>query len=474
MSLAVGEIVGDYRITGVIGGGGSGEVYRVEHTITRRVEALKALASGRHHPIDEEQRFLREIQVQASLQHPNIASVHNAFFTRDGLALIMELVEGEALDAILERGRIPLAAAVAYALQVLAALRYAHAHGVLHRDVKPGNIIVTRNGVVKLTDFGLARAARSARLTQSGELAGSPYYMSPEQIGDSPLDARTDLYSLGVVLYEMACGQRPFTGESSFAVMQAHVERKPVPPVEVDPTIGPALDCAILTALAKDPADRFQSAEKFEQALVAARETLHLPRSAVGRRRWTRLPGVPVSRTVRTAALIAVGVGALIAAAMVSTGRHQSPERPDRPPVAVEPRAAPALAVPPAAEPQLAAPAAPLEAVADAAPAPEPAPRPAARKRAPRPRDVVILGAATYKPEAPPAVEGGAPLNPPVVDSAPAPGPPETAVVSAGPAATVTTAPAQKKRGNRMLRTLGKIVRPWKAGDKRPEDSAAK
>jgi hypothetical protein len=458
MSLGVGDIVGDYRIVAVIGVGGSGEVFRVEHTITRQAEAMKALSSGRYHPLDEEERFLREIQLQASLHHPNIASVHNAFFASGGLALVMELVEGESLDAILERGRIPLPVAVNYALQVLEALRHAHARSILHRDVKPGNILITPSGVVKLTDFGLARATKSARLTQSGELAGSPYYMSPEQISDAKLDGRTDLYSLGVVLYEMATGRRPFPGDNSFEVMRAHVERQPVPPMDLDPAIGPDLNCVILTAMAKDPGERFQSAAKFQQALEAARQSL-LSSPAGARRK--RLPGVPLSRTARIAILTGVGVCSLILAGVVATGdRARAPAAP--PPAAV---AAPAPA-PAAIQP---APVAPAEAAEESATT-------LPRKRVRRARELVILGVATPKPEPPPHVAPGPPkrdaeLPVPTVEPPPPPSSetPRTKIERIEP----PPAPAPKKRGNRVLRTLGKIVQPWKAGDDKQKASSS-
>lgn len=461
MSLGVGDIVGDYRIVGVIGVGGSGEVFRVEHTITRQAQAMKALVSGRHHPLDEEERFLREIQLQASLQHANIASVHNAFFTPGGLALVMELVEGESLDAILERGRIPLPLVLDYTLQVLEALRHAHARSILHRDVKPGNILITGKGVVKLTDFGLARATRSARLTQSGELAGSPYYMSPEQISDARLDARTDLYSLGVVLYEMATGRRPFPGDSSFEVMRAHIERPPIPPIDLEPAIGPDLNRVILTALAKDPAERFQSAAKFQQALQAARQNLQASATGTPRK---RLPGIPLSRTARTFLLTGVGVCSLILAVALGVD-DRAPAPPPASPQAAEPAPAPVAAP----QPVEVAPAAPADAV-QAPPATPP------RKRVRRARELVILGAATPKPEPPPHVAAEAPAPGAEVPS-PALEPPPAPPASALPETKVERIetpppPAPKKRGNRLLRTLDKIIQPWKPGDDKPKDAS--
>ncbi|MBZ5618111.1 MAG: protein kinase [Acidobacteriia bacterium] len=268
MSLEVGSQLGEYRILSRIGGGAYGEVFEAEHVITRRRDALKVLVDGHVHVAEDQQRFLREIQVQASLQHPNIAAVYNAFPTPHGLALVMELVRGEPLSAIMARGRVPLAQGIGYALGMLAGLSHAHTQGVVHRDIKPENIIVTPDGSVKLTDFGLARSLASPRLTQSGEFAGSPCYMSPEQgLGNSVVDSRSDTYSAGVVLYEIVTGRLPFTGETSFAVMSAHQSSPPQPPVELDPTIGTELNQVILTALEKDLARRFQTAAAFHAAL---------------------------------------------------------------------------------------------------------------------------------------------------------------------------------------------------------------
>jgi serine/threonine-protein kinase len=278
VKLHPGDTVGDYRIVKVLGSGGSGEVFQAEHQITRRVEALKVLLSGG--PSGEADRFLREIQVQASLNHPHIASVHNAFWAGEDLVMAMEFVEGESLDKILERGRLPLKTTLEYARQALEAIEYAHAHGVMHRDIKPANMIVTPGGSLKLTDFGLAKAATDARLTQSGAVVGTVYYMPPEQVKSAAtVDGRADIYSLGAVLYELAAGRRPFDAESPFDVMLAHVQSQPTAPCAIQPNIPRTVSDAILKALAKAPADRFASAAEFAEAL---RE---VPAS-VPRRKW--------------------------------------------------------------------------------------------------------------------------------------------------------------------------------------------
>ena len=196
--IQIGDIVGDYRVIEIAGAGGMGAVYKIEHIITRRIEAMKILPPSSSSDPEQIQRFEREIQVQARLHHPNIVALYNA--VRDGasIALVMEFVEGESLQRKLEAGPLPVATAVDYAIQVLRALAYAHDNGVIHRDVAPANIIITPERVAKLTDFGLARGAADLRLSASGVPIGSPWYMSPEQVkATGPMDARTDIYATG-------------------------------------------------------------------------------------------------------------------------------------------------------------------------------------------------------------------------------------------------------------------------------------
>lgn len=268
MSFEIGDTVDVYKVTGVVGRGGMGRVYKVEHTITRRVEAMKAVIGGLPEASEQARRFLQEIQCQAKLSHPNIASVYNAFWLKGDLVLVMELVDGPSLQDLIEEGPIQLMTAIDYASQSLRALSYAHQNGVVHRDVSPGNILIASGGTVKLADFGLAKALAGPRLTQGEEAMGSVYYAAPEQLQALPtVDERADVYSMGAVLYEMVTGETMFDADSLYDVMKAQVEQAPPAPIAKNPEIPRALNDLILTALEKDPARRFQSAGAFLAAL---------------------------------------------------------------------------------------------------------------------------------------------------------------------------------------------------------------
>jgi serine/threonine-protein kinase len=192
--------------------------------------------------------------------------------------MVMEFVDGVTLEQKLKDGPLPVLQALDAASQVLSALEYAHAQGVIHRDIKPANMIVTKAGVVKLMDFGIAKAATDHKLTMTGTTMGSLYYMSPEQIqGVATLDGRADLYSVGVTLYQLVTGKRPFDGDSQYAIMAAHLEKTPVPPVTLDPSLPQALNDLILMSVAKDPNARFQTAGAFRNALAAVAATLKAP-----------------------------------------------------------------------------------------------------------------------------------------------------------------------------------------------------
>ncbi len=267
MSLHVGEAVGDYRVVGIIGAGGMGQVFQVEHKITKRKEAMKVLIADLADDT-QIQRFKREIEVQARLNHPNIAAVHNAFRLKDRLILVLEFVEGRTLENILKRGKLPWETGFDYMRQTLDALSYAHENGVIHRDVSPANLMVTDSGLVKLMDFGVAKSLGDFRLTDGGSMIGSLYYMAPEQVkGGSEPDPRADVYSAGAILYEIVTGRRPFDYQDRFSLMVAQVEEQARPPREIEPELPAGLDEIILKALAKDPGARYQSAKELLHAL---------------------------------------------------------------------------------------------------------------------------------------------------------------------------------------------------------------
>jgi eukaryotic-like serine/threonine-protein kinase len=303
MIFGPGDRIGDYEVLCPLGAGGMGSVYKVRHAISQRVEALKVILPSASPSPEMAERFLREIRLQASLEHPHIASLHNAFRIHDDLVMVMEFVEGVSLREKLRSLGITLAQALEYAAQVLDALVYAHAHGVIHRDIKPSNVMIASHGVVKLLDFGLAMSSAAEgqnaelTLTQPGMLLGSPYYISPEQARGERADARSDVYSTGAMLYEMVAGRPPFDAAgagSAYSIIAAHLHQTPRSPAEVNPHVPQELAQIILKALAKNPDDRFGTAEQFLAALklvqvdairlndtaTVALQSIHPPRDA--------------------------------------------------------------------------------------------------------------------------------------------------------------------------------------------------
>jgi serine/threonine protein kinase len=274
MSDETSRRIGDYEVLGVLGSGGMGKVFKVRNVISERIEAMKILLPDLAGRQDLADRFLREIKLLATLNHPNIAALRTALTLNNQLVMVMEYVEGMTLAARLEQGPIPLADTLNYIDQTLGALSYAHQQHVIHRDIKPGNMMLTPPGIVKLMDFGIARSGTDRGLTTTGTTMGSLYYMSPEQVKGEATDARSDLYSLGVSLYEMVTGQRPFRSDSDFSLMAAHLEQTPKPPIELKSDLPAALNEIILISIAKDPPKRFQSADAFRNALNSVRKTL--------------------------------------------------------------------------------------------------------------------------------------------------------------------------------------------------------
>jgi serine/threonine protein kinase len=264
--LNPGDRVDGYEIVSVAGAGGMGRVYTARSVTSGRTDAIWVLAP--HLGSDEELVDVCRIGMaaQAALDHPNVAKVYSTLAVGGLPGMVIEHVEGASVETLLANRRIPMVDIRNYANQVLDALSHVHARGVIHRNIKPRVILVSRTGEVKLVGFSVA-CFRGASRPGSGRWFGSPDYMSPEQIKNEELDFRTDLYSLGVTLYEMVTGRCPYTGNSEFAVMQAHLQQTPPAPIDIVPGMPPALNAAILVAMSKTREARFQSAEAMRAAL---------------------------------------------------------------------------------------------------------------------------------------------------------------------------------------------------------------
>ena len=271
---------GRYRIDEPIGRGGMASVYRGYDLTLGREVAIKILDRELADDNAFRTRFRLEAQAASRMAHPTIVRVYDAgedsLTTPDGTLrpvpfIVMELVKGRLLKEIISAGPVPVTDAVRYVDGILEALEYSHRAGVIHRDIKPGNVMVTDAGQVKVMDFGIARAVSdgSSTVAETTQILGTAAYFSPEQAKGEPVDARADVYSTGVVLYELLTGRQPFRGESPVAVAYQHVSEAPVPPSEVNETVPRALDTVALRALAKDPFQRYQDAARFREALDA-------------------------------------------------------------------------------------------------------------------------------------------------------------------------------------------------------------
>lgn len=268
--IMIGRTIGHYRIVGQLGRGGSGTVYRAVDESLNRDVAIKVLNPDAADP-GAMKRFRAEATILAQLNHPGIATIYEFFHSDADLLMVIELVCGETLDSLSDRlGPLPPDRAAYLIEQILSALQHAHGAGVVHRDMKPTNVMVTDAAAVKLMDFGIARIRGGERITIDGSMMGTPAYMAPEQVLSHDVDGRTDLYSVGVILYRLLTASLPFNADTPIALLQRQLSDTPTPPSFRRDTLPGWCDTIVQRALAKAPADRFQTAEEFRQTLARA------------------------------------------------------------------------------------------------------------------------------------------------------------------------------------------------------------
>lgn len=277
--------LGRYEILGELGHGAMGVVYKARDPLIDRVVAIKTINLGL--ALDEkkeyEERFYQEAKAAGRLSHPNIVTIYDVGKSGDVAYIAMEFLQGRELRDIMDDGGLlPVDQTLDIVAQVAQGLAYAHEHDIVHRDVKPANIMVGRDGHVKITDFGIARMASSAVRTQTGMVLGSPKYMSPEQVMGKPIDRRSDIFSLGVMLYEMVTGEAPFVGENVNAIMYQTLNVAPVPPNKLNSAVPDMLNFIVAKALAKGLDDRYQDAKDFANDLRACRDTLSRSAQKIG------------------------------------------------------------------------------------------------------------------------------------------------------------------------------------------------
>lgn len=269
--------LGRYEVLSELGQGAMGVVYKARDPLIDRIVAIKTINLGlaEDEKDEYEGRFYQEAKAAGRLNHPNIVTIYDVGKSGDIAYIAMEFLQGcELRDLMRENGVMPVEQVLDYVAQVALGLAYAHEHGIVHRDVKPSNIMVIRDGHVKITDFGIARMASSAVRTQTGMVLGSPKYMSPEQVLGKMIDQRSDIFSLGVMLYEMLTGEAPFSGENVNAIMFQTLNAVPVPSSSLNSNVPDMLNFIVTKALAKGVDDRYQNAKDLAADLRACRETL--------------------------------------------------------------------------------------------------------------------------------------------------------------------------------------------------------
>src|ERR1700676_1221825 len=272
--MAGERFIGKYRVKGELGRGGMGAVYLAEQPGLGREVAIKELIQSAATDPVALKRFLQEAQVMARTSHPNLVQVHDLELSAEANYIVLEFVRGKSLRDWINRGPIPPPQVFAVMHGVLQALDYAHKHAIVHRDMKPENVLLSEDGMVKVADFGIARLTDDTGVggtaTKTGTTVGTPQYMSPEQVASSKVDGRSDLYSAGIMFYELVAGEPPFTASESdgpFTLMAKHVQAPPKPPSLHRPGLDPELEEAILKSISKRPEDRFQTGQEFDDVL---------------------------------------------------------------------------------------------------------------------------------------------------------------------------------------------------------------
>ena len=399
MEFELGQTYSGYQFLDVVRRSRGAVQYRVQNTLAQRVESLHALTGAAADDPDAAERFLREVRIRARISHPHIVTFYTAAPIEGRMAMTTELPDSLSLAERLKLGPLPWREALDTTRQLLDALACIHQQSFVHCDITPENILFGPGGCCKLADFSLARPLDPAHNSESGAVVGNPRYISPEQVkGECHLDQRSDLYSLGVVLYEMLCGRPPFESRSQFELMMAHVNQSPAPPSRLHAMLPQFLDAVVLKALAKDAGDRYPSAAAFADAIaqIAGRESLE-----------PEPPAAPSAGVVRSAPA------------------HMAPEAAPAPPATSIPSSVPppqvaallAEAVAPPVcpivpEPAVSAESAPMIAAAEA---PEAAPSPAivpALEAVPEPAPAIADAAAAPDPASEPETSPPAALPP--------------------------------------------------------------
>jgi serine/threonine-protein kinase len=414
--ISLGQRLGKFEVVAEIGSGGMSTVYKAIDRTLERTVALKVLSPDLARDREAVLRFQREAYAAASLRHPHIVTIYEVGQESGYNFIAMEFLEGESLATMLARdGALPPERVLRAVTQVAQALDYAHSRGYVHRDVKPGNIIVGQGGSVTLMDFGLAKVMYSSDLTRYGTLVGSPGYMSPEQVRGDPVGPPSDVYGLALVTYEMLTGVGPFQVDSHHAIMHAHVYEPPPRLRSKNAAVSPAVDQVVLKALAKNPQQRQPSAGEFARQLAAAmyrRQAAVVPKAGIDRPKALLLRqarplviGVAGIAALVMLGLMAIGVGRSVNAARIATNTTATAVQAQRLAIAESTRAA-MLAVQPSATstvPPATATPAPIDTAAPSAtPTLTPRPRPALPTVTPPPTSAPTVQVVDVAPPEPP------------------------------------------------------------------------